>query len=408
MRAMICFAALFALARANLVADNALRGGSPDGGITALRGGKKMDMAGLLPKHIEDGTYTPLIRNKFELEEALDDIKRGFEAKLKKEANLIRVSAPLFVDKASGFNDNLNGVERPAAFSPRDFGNLTLEVPFSLAKWKRWALLDYDLPEWQGLVTDFRGLRCDDDVDYLHSLYVDQFDWEMRIPPQSRNIETLKKVVRRIYRAVYETEQETARKFGYRPILPEEIHFASSDEIASAHPDATPQQREKIICAKYKAVFVMGIGGYHANGRERHGGRAPDYDDWSTPRDDGGFGLNGDLLVWHPVLKQQLELSSMGIRVSPNVLLKQLRISGAEERLDLMWHKLLMDGSLPQSIGGGIGQSRLCQFMLRTAHIGEVQFGWWHPDAVQQCTQKGISLLGLGAGADLAIFEQAE
>eukprot|EP00961_Rhodomonas_salina_P196839 2656916-Rhodomonas_salina.1 len=287
----------------------------------------------------------------------------------------MKVSAPMFVDKRNGFNDNLNGVERPAKFSPRDVPSLTLEVPFSLAKWKRWALHYYELPEWQGLVTDFRGLRCDDDVDYTHSLYVDQFDWEKRIPATARTVETLQDTVKSIYKAVYETEQEVSKKYGFKAFLPKEVHFASTDEMINTHPDATPKERENILCEKYGAVFLMGIGGNKPDGRLRHDGRAPDYDDWITPRPDGGTGLNGDLLVWHPVLKQSFELSSMGIRVNPDVMDKQLKLCNAEARKEQVWHKMLMEGTIPQSIGGGIGQSRLCQFMLRTAHIGEVQYG---------------------------------
>jgi len=330
-------------------------------------------------------------------------VKSTFEENLKKEVNLMRVSAPMFVDKASGFNDNLNGVERPASFSPRDFEKLTLEVPFSLAKWKRWALHYYEMSEGEGLVTDFRGLRCDDDVDYTHSLYVDQFDWEKRISPSSRNVDTLQDTVRCIYKALRETEAVVAEKYGFPAILPQAIHFASTDEMIATNPDATPKERENILCEKYGAVFLMGIGGNKADGTLRHDGRAPDYDDWITPRPDGGTGLNGDLLVWHPVLKQAFEISSMGIRVSPEVMMKQLELCDATKRTEQIWHKMLLDGTIPQSIGGGIGQSRLCQFMLRCAHIGEVQYGWYHPKAVATCQEHGMTLLGLGTRADVPL-----
>mmetsp|Transcript_23209 Transcript_23209/g.57258 ORF Transcript_23209/g.57258 Transcript_23209/m.57258 type:complete len:404 (-) Transcript_23209:343-1554(-) len=361
-----------------------------------LKGGNLPPATGLPPAHCMDGSYTPVMKNKIELEEALLLIKRTFEDNFKKELNIIRVSAPMFLEKNSGFNDNLNGVERPATFSPRDYPNLFLEVPFSLAKWKRWALHYYDFPAGKGLVTDFRGLRCDDDVDYTHSLYVDQFDWEKRIDDKDRTVETLQATVSKIYKALTETEQQLCKKFGMKPMLPKEIHFASTDEMLVTHPDSSPKERENFLCEKYGAVFLMGIGGCKADGSLRHDGRAPDYDDWITPRPDGGTGLNGDLLVWHPTLKCSFELSSMGIRVSKEVLEKQLELCDATDRKAMTWHKMLLDGTIPQSIGGGIGQSRLCQFMLRCIHIGEVQYGFYHPEEVAALKAKGVTLLGLG------------
>lgn len=354
-------------------------------------------LAGLPPKHIlEAGGYTPKFKDLLTLEEALLFCKRTFEDNLKQNVNLVRVSAPLFVTRASGFNDNLNGVERPATFEPRDFAGTHLEVPFSLAKWKRWALQYYDLPTGKGIVTDFRGLRCDDDVDFTHSLYVDQFDWEKKIAPEDRNVDYLKATVKGIYKAVYDTEKAVAESFGIDPILPPEITFVSTDDLIKKYPHATPKERENIVCKEHGAVFLIGIGGLKEDGALRHDGRAPDYDDWVTQRPDGGHGLNGDLLVWNPLLDMSFELSSMGIRVDPEACLKQLDLCGVNERKEFVWHQMLLDGTLPQSIGGGVGQSRLCQFLLRCAHIGEVQHGWYNPKEVEVLKNHGICLLGLG------------
>lgn len=354
-------------------------------------------LAGLPPKHImEDGGYTPVFKDNLIKEEALSLVKQTFEDKLKENVSLQRVSCPMFVTKRSGFNDNLNGVERPATFAPRDFEEIKLEVPFSLAKWKRWALHYYNLPIGKGIVTDFRGLRCDDDVDFTHSLYVDQWDWEKVISQENRNIDYVKTTVRSIYKAVYETHQIVCAKYGITPVLPEEIYFATTDEMIVKYPDATPKERENILCKEHGAVFLIGIGGSKADGELRHDGRAPDYDDWITPRPDGGTGLNGDLLVWNPLLEMSFELSSMGIRVNPEVLTKQLDLCGCPERKDYVWHQMLLNGTLPQTIGGGVGQSRLCQFMLCCAHIGEVQHGWYNPEEVNILRERNIRLLGLG------------
>lgn len=352
-------------------------------------------LSGLPPSHVME-SYTPHFTNKLELEKALTSVKTTFETNLKENVNIVRVSAPVFLDKNSGFNDNLNGVERPATFAPRDFQDTKLEVPFSLAKWKRWALHYYDIPAGQGLVTDMRGLRCDDDVDYTHSLYVDQFDWEKHISAENRNVEYLQDTVRQIYKALYDTEQEVSKTYGVEAVLPEEITFVSSDEMMKEYPDATAKERENIAAEKYGAVFYMGIGGTKEDGTYRHDGRAPDYDDWITERPDGGFGLNGDIIVWNPVYKESFEISSMGIRVNPEVMEKQLDLCDVNERKEFIWHKMLLDGTLPQTIGGGIGQSRLCQFMLRCAHIGEVQHGWWDPQEVEVLKKSNINLLGLG------------
>mmetsp|Transcript_16027 Transcript_16027/g.21993 ORF Transcript_16027/g.21993 Transcript_16027/m.21993 type:complete len:371 (-) Transcript_16027:163-1275(-) len=353
-------------------------------------------MAGLPPAHVlEPNAYTPTIKDKLLKEEALILVKTTFEENLKKNVNLVRVTNPMFVTKTSGFNDNLNGTERPATFAPRDFRETKLEVPFSLAKWKRWALHYYDVPAGKGVVTDFRGLRCDDDVDYTHSLYVDQFDWEKHIAPEDRTVEYLKNTVKGIYKALYDTEQAVAKAYGIEAQLPEEITFANTDDMIKEYPHATPKERENILCEKFGAVFFMGIGGVKADGNLRHDGRAPDYDDWITQRPDGGYGLNGDILVWNPILKQSFEISSMGIRVNPETMLKQLDLCKVPERKEFMWHQMLLDGTLPQSIGGGVGQSRLCQYMLRCAHIGEVQHGWYNPEEVEELKKHNINLLGM-------------
>uniref|UniRef100_A0A7S3L829 Aminoacyl-transfer RNA synthetases class-II family profile domain-containing protein n=1 Tax=Amphora coffeiformis TaxID=265554 RepID=A0A7S3L829_9STRA len=352
-------------------------------------------LAGLPPKKVLEN-YQPVFKELLAKEEALCIIKQTFEDKLKENVNLQRVSCPLFVTKRSGFNDNLNGVERPATFAPRDFQDIKLEVPFSLAKWKRWALHYYSMPPGKGLVTDFRGLRCDDDCDFTHSLYVDQWDWEKRITPEDRNVETLKSTVKNIYKAVYETHQIICSKYNITPCLPADIVFATTDEMIQKYPDASPKERENILCKQHGAVFLMGIGGKKADGELRHDGRAPDYDDWLTPRPDGGNGLNGDLLVWNPLLEMSFELSSMGIRVNPEVLIAQLDLCACPERKENIWHQMLLDGTLPQTIGGGVGQSRLCQFMLQCAHIGEVQHGWYNPAEVEFLRNANMRLLGLG------------
>lgn len=228
------------------------------------------------------------------------------------------------------------------------------------------------------------------------TLTVDQWDWEKVINLENRNVDYLKETVKKIYKAVYDTHMLVCQKYGMEPCIPEEIHFANTDEMLLKYPNATPKEREEILCKEHGAVFLMGIGGWKSNGELRHDGRAPDYDDWTTPRPDGGKGINGDLLVWNPLLRSSFELSSMGIRVNPEVLLAQLDMCGCPERKDYVWHQMLLNGTLPQTIGGGIGQSRLCQFMLRCAHIGEVQHGWYDPEEVTFLKDHNIRLLGLG------------
>ena len=299
-----------------------------------------------------------------ETEIAIKYVKDYFERELANQLNLTRVSAPLFVEPESGLNDTLNGVERPVSFGVKEQNDKPMEIVHSLAKWKRLALKRYGFHHGEGLYTDMSAIRRDEDTDNLHSIYVDQWDWEKIISKGERNLHTLKTIVRRVYDALRYTEKYMSEKYGYiRPILPDEIKFVTTQELEDRYPDLTPKERENKAAKEYGALFLMQIGGDLASG-EPHDGRAPDYDDWK---------LNGDILVYYPVLDQALELSSMGIRVDEDSLLKQLQIRGCLERAELPFQKALINGELPYTVGGGIGQSRICMFFLRKAHIGEVQ-----------------------------------
>lgn len=326
-------------------------------------------------------------------EQAIKLIKDFFQTSLASELRLRRITAPIVVMKGTGINDDLNGVERPVSFPVKAFNDHHAEVVQSLAKWKRMALAELGIPEGWGIYTDMNALRPDEDLSNIHSIYVDQWDWEMVITPEQRNLGFLKKIVQKIYNTLVRTENFVFEHYrNIPPILPEEITFIHSEELAALFPELTPRQREKEIARKYKAVFIIGIGATMPNG-EMHDGRAPDYDDWSTPNSNGFTGLNGDIIVWHPVLENSFELSSMGIRVDKDALLRQLKIRNAENRIRLMWHQLLLNDKLPLSIGGGIGQSRLCMFYLRKAHIGEIQSSIW-PDAIKEaCRKNSIFLL---------------
>jgi aspartate--ammonia ligase len=308
--------------------------------------------------------------------------------------NLQRVSAPLFVCKGSGVNDDLNGVERKVTFRIRDDNDADAEVVLSLAKWKRMVLADYGFGAGEGLYTDMNAIRPDEEsLDNLHSLYVDQWDWERVITPQQRNLEFLKTIVRKIYNTIRETENHICKLYPQiRPILPKEIQFIHTEELLEMYPDLNPRQRENKIAEKYGAVFIVGIGGLLADGTI-HDGRAPDYDDWITPTGQGRKGLNGDIFLWYPVLRRGFEISSMGIRVDKEAMLKQLEIRNALNRTQFAWHKRLLNGELPLSIGGGIGQSRLCMFLLRKIHVGEVHSSVWPQDMLEKCLQAGIKLL---------------
>lgn len=326
-------------------------------------------------------------------ERAIRYIKEFFQTNLAFELNLIRVTAPLFVKSHTGINDDLNGTEKPISFSIRDLNNLSAEIVQSLAKWKRLMLADYHFKVGEGLYTDMNAIRPDEILDNLHSIYVDQWDWEKVISPNDRHLDFLKEIVTKIYEVIRRTEKYVSYLYPeIKPILPEKISFIHTEDLADAYPEYSPLQREKIICKEKKAVFLIGIGADLKNGKP-HDGRAPDYDDWYSPTSQGRRGLNGDILVYYPVLNCALELSSMGIRVDAPTLLKQLEIRQALDRKDLYFHKRLLEGSLPLSIGGGIGQSRLCMFYLRKAHIGEVQSSIWPDEMVTRCRENNIYLL---------------
>lgn len=326
-------------------------------------------------------------------EQGIKLIKDFFQENLSTELRLSRVTAPLFVLKGLGINDDLNGVERPVTFHIKDLAEAEAEVVHSLAKWKRLTLAEYGIEPGYGVYTDMNAIRADEELDNLHSLYVDQWDWEAVITAEQRNVDFLKNVVERIYSAIRRTEYLTCETYPeLKPFLPEKIHFIHSEDLLEMYPDLSPKEREDEICRKYGAVFLIGIGGKLSNG-EKHDGRAPDYDDWSTPTDDRRAGLNGDILIWYPLLGRSFELSSMGIRVDKEALLRQLALEGKEDRIQLYFHRQLLDGKLPLSIGGGIGQSRLCMLLLHKAHIGEIQASIWPEDMRRECREAGMPLI---------------
>ena len=313
---------------------------------------------------------------------AIKKVKDFFQQNLAVELNLTRVSAPLFVSNRSGLNDNLNGVERPVNFDLVSGENL--EIVHSLAKWKRMALKDYKFAMHEGLYTDMNAIRRDEEMDNIHSMFVDQWDWEKIIAREERTEEYLKQTVRYIYEALKHTENYIADDYNFvEKLLPEHITFVTTQELEDRWPDASPKQREYLIAKEHGAVFLMQIGGALRSGQV-HDGRAPDYDDWT---------LNGDILVYYPVLDIALELSSMGIRVDEEAMRRQLAVRGCEERAELPFHKALLEGKLPYTVGGGIGQSRMCMFFLRKAHIGEVQSSFWPLDMRRACHEAGIELL---------------
>ena len=331
--------------------------------------------------------------DKVRTEQAIKLIKDFFQQNLSTELRLRRVTAPLFVMQGLGINDDLNGIERPVTFPIKDLGDARAEVVHSLAKWKRLTLAEYKIKPGYGIYTDMNAIRADEELDNLHSLYVDQWDWEMVITPEQRTLSFLKQTVRRIYAAILRTEYLTCETYPtLQPFLPPEIHFVHSEELLQMYPHLTPKEREEAICEKYGAVFIVGIGGKLSDG-ERHDGRAPDYDDWSTQAEDGHMGLNGDILIWYPVLGRSVELSSMGIRVNAEALLHQLEIMGQQNRTELYFHRQLLSGKLPLCIGGGIGQSRLCMVLLQKAHVGEIQASIWSDEMRAQCEAAGMPLI---------------
>ena len=322
--------------------------------------------------------------NILETEVAIKFIKDSFERELADALNLTRVSAPLFVFPETGLNDNLSGVERPVEFDILDIDKRKVQIVQSLAKWKRFALKKYGFTIGTGLYTDMNAIRRDETLDELHSIYVDQWDWEKVINPEERNLHTLKNAVKDIYEALRETQFKLCGRFpGFRPFLPEEITFVSTQELEDMYPGKSPKEREDAVCEKFGAVFLMQIGLPLKSGKP-HDGRAPDYDDWM---------LNGDILVWNPVLERAFEISSMGIRVDAKALDAQLQISGCTERAKLPFHKALLSNELPQTMGGGLGQSRICMLLLGKRHIGEVQSSIWSEEMVAKCEAEGIHIL---------------
>jgi aspartate--ammonia ligase len=336
--------------------------------------------------------YKPLL-DPLQTAKTVQKLKQFIEEQLEDELDLSRVSAPLFVRQNTGINDDLNGIERAVSFPMKGLQESRAEVVQSLAKWKRMALAEYDIPAGRGIYTSMYAIRPDEEPGSLHSLFVDQWDWEKHIDAGQRTLSFLKETVEKIYDILLKAEVFVHEMHPTLvPSLPDAIHFVHAEELARAYPDLTPQQRENLIVKKYGAVFIIGIGGVLSDGKP-HDGRAPDYDDWTTENEDGFAGLNGDILVWNPVLGRAFELSSMGIRVNRAALLHQLKLRGQEKRLELLFHKRLMEDELPLSMGGGIGQSRVGMFLLQKAHIGEISAGIWPEEMVHVCRAHGIQLL---------------
>lgn len=328
--------------------------------------------------------YSNLLGNTENTEKAIKAVKDMFQTNLSAQLTLLRVTAPMVVLTGMGLNDDLNGVERPVSFPVKGMDERKAEVVHSLAKWKRVKLSQMDVPVGRGIYTDMNALRPDEELDNIHSIYVDQWDWERVISREDRNIDFLKKIVKRIYEAIKVTENKLYVEFPQIvPMLPEDILFITSEELLQMFPGLSPKERENEICRLHKAVFIIGIGCELSDGT-LHDSRAADYDDWS---------LNGDLLLWNPILESAFEISSMGIRVDEETLKSQLAARGQEWKEELYYHKKLLSGELPCTIGGGIGQSRLCMYLLRKAHIGEIQSAIWPEEMYQACHKNGIDLI---------------
>lgn len=342
---------------------------------------------------IKPDTYTPLLDMK-QTELGIKQIKEFFQQNLSSELRLRRVTAPLFVLKGTGLNDDLSGVERPVSFPIKDLGEQQAEVVHSLAKWKRVTLADYCIEPGYGIYTDMNAIRADEELGNLHSLYVDQWDWERVITPEQRTVDFLKGIVTRIYSAMRRTEYMVCEMYPQiTPFLAHDVHFIHAQDLLEMYPGKSAKERENLITERYGSVFIIGIGGKLSDGKP-HDLRAPDYDDYNTVDPKTGLsGLNGDLLIWNDVLKRAIEISSMGIRVDKAAMLKQLELAGKEERTRLYFHKRLLEGSLPLSIGGGIGQSRLCMLYLKKAHIGEIQASIWPEEMRKQCAEWGMPLI---------------
>ncbi len=326
------------------------------------------------------------------MEQAIKMVKDTFQQELSARLDLRRVTAPLFVLTGSGINDDLNGTERAVSFPITDMGGVKAEVVHSLAKWKRMKLGAYNIPAGYGLYTDMNAIRADEELSNIHSLYVDQWDWERTVSEEQRNLDFLKSIVEKIYEAFKATEKVVYSTYSHiTPCLPEQITFIHTEDLLAEYPNLTSKERETMAAKKYGAIFIIGIGGALENG-EKHDGRAADYDDWTTPTSAGHKGLNGDLVVWNEVLQSAFEVSSMGIRVDKTALLRQLEIENCMERTQLEFHKSLLEDRIPLSIGGGIGQSRLCMYFLRCAHIGEVQSSLWPEEMIKTCAENQIIL----------------
>ena len=337
--------------------------------------------------------YRNLLGSTEQTEKAIKAVKDMFQVNLSAQLALLRVTAPMVVLSGTGINDDLNGVERPVHFPIKSLDEQQAEVVHSLAKWKRLKLGELGVEPGRGIYTDMNALRPDEDLDNIHSIYVDQWDWEKVIRKEDRNLNFLKKTVRRIYEAVKVTENKLYVEFPQIvPELPEDIFIIHAEELRRLYPTLSPKERENAIVKEHKAVFIIGIGGKLGDGTI-HDGRAADYDDWSTPNSDGFEGLNGDILLWNNVLQSAFEISSMGIRVDADAMRRQLAERGQEWKKDLYFHKRLLAGELPYTIGGGIGQSRLCMFLLRKAHIGEIQSAIWPEDMRSACRAAGIELV---------------
>jgi aspartate--ammonia ligase len=327
-------------------------------------------------------------------EKAIRKIKDDFQNNLAFELDLQRATAPLFVRAGTGINDDLTGTERPVEFPMKDMGDVRAQIVHSLAKWKRMELARLDIPVHGGIYTDMNAIRPDEELDNLHSLYVDQWDWEKVITAEDRNLEFLKDTVRHIFYAIRRTEKYIANEFPVlQPSLPKEITFLYTEDLEKQYPNLTPREREDKAAKDYGAIFIIGIGHPLPMSGQPHDGRAPDYDDWSTPTGNGRHGLNGDIVVFNSILNRSYELSSMGIRVDKAAMLKQLEMRDATDRLNLLFHKSLMEDKMPLSIGGGIGQSRLCMLLLQKAHIGEIQASIWPDDMIAACQKHNIPLL---------------
>ncbi len=327
-------------------------------------------------------------------ERAILELKRHFEDTLADTMRLHRVSAPMYVEMGTGLQDDLSGIEKPVTFSVKSIGSTKFEIVHSLAKWKRMALANYSIPCGEGLYTDMNALRPDETSieTGIHSIYVDQWDWEKVMSEGDRNLDYLKGTVETIYSAILATEHHIASRYNLNKFLSQKIHFVHSEDLLEKYPNLSSKEREHAICKELGAVFLIGIGGNLKNG-EPHDGRAPDYDDWSTPTTEGHKGLNGDILVWNPIFEKSFELSSMGIRVSPEVLKNQLTIRNSLNKLEQPWHKSLIAREMPQTIGGGIGQSRLSMLLLQKRHIGEVQVSVWPERMLKECKANGIHIL---------------